>query len=148
MAKKDLYQAMLERMKLAIEAEFYLEACWIQYAILEDRLNSVIRHTYPKTGKKFLMAYRGFDRKIDHIIKKIHPENVLCKKSINKPLLESIRKWKDRRNDLMHEISDSAEYDTVQDEAQKIALEGVRHVNMLGNKVRKYKEAIKKQATS
>lgn len=58
MSKTVLYEDLLKRMDLAIEQQFFLEASWIQYAIVEDRLNSVIRHAFPTNGKAYLAGRR------------------------------------------------------------------------------------------
>lgn len=69
-------------MKNATEAGYFMEACWIQYAIVEDRFNSVIRHAYPEKERALLKTLRGLDRKLEHIADKIHPKDEDCLKTV------------------------------------------------------------------
>lgn len=146
MSKTQLYKDLLARMTKSNAEEFYLESSWIQYAIIEDRLNSVIRHAYPERGTELLETLRGMDRKITHITDKIHPKDQDCATTVHKLLLKTITKWKDRRNDLMHEIESAGSYTMLQSRTKKLALEGVKHVNDICNRVRKYKEAVSKRS--
>ena len=43
MAKEALYREFMSRMNAADQAGNYLEASWYAYAILEDRLRSLLR---------------------------------------------------------------------------------------------------------
>ncbi len=54
MQKYENYREQMGRLKRAIREHFYLEAIFIEYAILEDRLEAVFRHAgkwRPKEGK-------------------------------------------------------------------------------------------------
>jgi hypothetical protein len=134
-------------MDLAISEGFYMEACWIQYAIIEDRLNSVIRHAYPKNGERLLTTLRGLDRKLEHIIEKIHKKDQDCLKTIHSELLGRIKNWKNIRNALMHEITDTPDYPSIQKKLEALSPVGTKLVNELGNRVRKYKAVVKKRET-
>lgn len=147
MSKSKLYKDLMARMDLALLEEFYMEACWIQYAIVEDRINSVIRHSYPKNGEEFLKTFRGLDRKFDHIRDKIHPADEDCVKTINKDLLKRLVRWKDKRNTLMHEIADTDNLARVQAQLKKLAPEGKNLVNELSAKVWKYKKLVARRGT-
>ena len=147
MSKSQLYKDLIARMNLALLEEFYMEACWIQYAIVEDRINSVIRHAYPKNGAKFLGMTRGLDRKFDHIRDKIHAQDDDCVKTINKDLLKRLVRWKDKRNNLMHEIADTDNLTNVQSRLKKLANEGKDLVNELSARVFKYKKLVARRGT-
>ena len=45
MQKYHNYQNQFSRLDKALKAEFYLEAIFIAYAIIEDRTESILRHT-------------------------------------------------------------------------------------------------------
>lgn len=143
--KTQLYKDLLARMELALLEGFYMEACWIQYAIIEDRFNSVIRHAYPKRGDELLKTLRGLDRKMDHIAQKIHPEDGDCQKTIHKDLIKRITHWKDKRNDLMHEIADADDLEKIQSKLKKMAPDGKELINELSAKVFKYKTLVERQ---
>ena len=53
MQKYANYKTQMGRLKKALSYQFYLEAIFIEYAIMEDRLESVLRHSGkwdPKPG--------------------------------------------------------------------------------------------------
>ena len=45
MQKYENYKEQMRRLKKALKEQFYLEAISIEYAIIEDRIESVLRHT-------------------------------------------------------------------------------------------------------
>lgn len=145
MSKRELYKALLARMKRAESAGYYMEACWIQYAIVEDRFNSVIRHAYPLQGADLLTTLRGLDRKLEHIENKIHARDEDCVKTVHKELLSRIRRWKDKRNTLMHEITDTPDYQAINDKLSRLSPEGGALINELASRVRKYKFLVKRR---
>ncbi len=144
-SKTDLYKSLLARMDKASTAGYYMESCWIQYAIVEDRFNSVIRHAYPQQGAELLKTLRGLDRKLEHIAEKIHPRDSDCLKTVHKELLERIKRWKDKRNALMHEITETPDYETINEKLARLAPEGTALINELGSRVRKYKSLVKRR---
>lgn len=141
MSKTILYKDLLSRMEKAESAGYFLEACWIQYSIIEDRFNSVIKHSYPKKGEALLKTFRGLDRKMEHIEVKIHPASEACRTTVHKELIARIRTWKDRRNDLMHEITDSPDFASIQAKVAVLAPEGAGLVRELCTRVRKFKSS-------
>ena len=138
-----LYKDLIARMRMAEVAGFYMESCWIQYAIIEDRFNSVIRHAYPQRGAELLKTLRGLDRKLEHIADKIHPRDEDCLKLVHKELLQRIKRWKDKRNDLMHEIANQPDFADINSKLAALSPEGDGLVNELSSRVRKYKREVK-----
>ncbi|ERJ17483.1 hypothetical protein SSPSH_003695 [Salinisphaera shabanensis E1L3A] len=147
MSKKQLYKDLLERMDLALLEEFYMEACWIQYAIIEDRFNSVIRNAYPENGTKLLKTLRGLDRKLEQISGKIHEDDHDCLKTVHKELLKRIKNWKNKRNTLMHEIAETDDLAKVQRKLKILAPEGKKLVNELSARVWKYKKLVERRSS-
>ena len=45
MQKHFNYQEQMVRLKKAMAAQFYLAAIFIEYAVMEDRLESILRHS-------------------------------------------------------------------------------------------------------
>jgi hypothetical protein len=45
------YTALLKKMEAAIKAKYYLEACWVAYAILEDRVVTALLCTAVRHNK-------------------------------------------------------------------------------------------------
>lgn len=42
--KKDRYSELMSKLKISIQEEFYYEAIFIVFAILEDRTESLLKH--------------------------------------------------------------------------------------------------------
>ena len=79
--------------------EFYLEAIFIEYAILEDRLESVLRHGGRwKEQNKFVSIYE----KITIVMEMTEEKKGLARKYFSDELLRGIDNWKEHRNKLIH----------------------------------------------
>ena len=48
--KRELYEELYERMNTAHDAGFNLEASWFAYAVIEDRLLSLLRNSGGELG--------------------------------------------------------------------------------------------------
>ncbi len=145
-AKTALYHEVLDRIQHAINESFFCEACWLQYAIIEDRVNSVIRHAHPKKGAEAVKSMRGLDTKIEHITKRIHGQDEGCRTTVNKDLIKRLTKWKNKRNALMHDLVDVSDFGKVQQKMKVLADDGVVLVNELCSRVAKYKDKKGKSA--
>ena len=92
------YANLIDKMNKAIEQEFYFEAILLEYAILEDRTKSMLRHA------KF--SESTCDGKLNEKLNtiknsaKFHDEYV--RKHITNELLSNIHNWKNARNKLNH----------------------------------------------
>ena len=100
-AKGIRFETLISKADLAIENKFFLETITICYAIIEERLRSVLG----KLNNREL----GEKHKVDSCIKKIKKEtktNALLRKYFSKELIDKIDNWKETRNDIMHELAD------------------------------------------
>ena len=106
MQKHENYREQFNRLKRALAAEFYLEAIFIEYSIIEDRTESIIRHA----GKwdAYLKKLKGRDptlnSKINYITVQASSGDKLLKKYFPDPLLDEILAWKEERNRLIHAL--------------------------------------------
>ena len=125
--KQKKYIDMNERLSLALKNEFYYEAIFIEYAILEDRTKSMLRHA------KF--SESTCDEKLNEKLNtiknsaKFHDEYV--RKHITNELLSNIHNWKNARNKLNHEL---AECEYSNDYIKKIALDGSKISKKISSK--------------
>jgi predicted nucleic acid-binding Zn-ribbon protein len=93
------------KMEQAHSLEFYLEASWIAYSILEDRLLSALLQTGGSTysdGKDIRML----GQKIVELEQRKTNDQLLSA-YFNDDLIDELKKLKKSRNDLMHELADS-----------------------------------------
>ena len=94
------------RMTKAIVAEFYLEASWYAYAIIEDRLVAVLKRSggvLDSDGNPVRML--GPKLKL---IRKRRKKDILLQAYFPEAVLGNIDTWKEERNDLMHAMADAS----------------------------------------
>jgi|ERR1051326_3116591 hypothetical protein len=123
--KKKHYEEMMVRMTRAIEREFYLEASWYAYAILEDRMIAILHRSggaHEKKHKTKLM--RNFGRKLE-VIDKRRKRDSLLKVNFSDSSIKALKTWKDERNDLMHAMANAAiPLSTIDTKARLLATNG------------------------
>jgi hypothetical protein len=101
MAKASLYKTLISRMNDAISAGNYLEASWYSYAILEDRLRSLLRSTggEPLTANGRPLQAMSKKRKL--------LETRLAANQQLMSQLTALKDWCTRRNSLAHAMADA-----------------------------------------
>ena len=133
-SKRHAYEELLAQLDLALEREFYFEASWIAYGVIEDRANSLLE----KSG-----GWGG-----GMLGQKLRELSARCETDL--PLKEvpglggaiaSARAWIQKRNPLMHQlIGLPRPMATIRKEAELLAAEGnlvVRTLAAEAMKVRK-----------
>ena len=135
--KKEKYSKLMSRLKRATDNEYYYEAIFIEYAILEDRTESLLKHA----GKKF-QENNGNPFKISKKLNKLKSEKEFqtsyIRKHLTEELIEKIYEWKIQRDKLMHNII-NLQYKN--DEIKMLALNGeclVKKFNSKSQLVNKY----------
>jgi hypothetical protein len=123
MAKSYTYKVLYARMDEAISEEFYLEASWLAYSVLEDRLVSALDETggaVTKAGNPIRMM----GPKID-LLKETLPKNLNLRKAFFGDIFDRLEAWKEDRNDLMHAMADESRLiPDIDALAQSVALRG------------------------
>ena len=100
------YREQFQRLNKALAGGFNLEAMFIEYAIIEDRTESVLRHAglwdaYIKSRKGHGVTLNS---KVTYIRKRADSGSKLLKKYFSDDLLEQILDWKEERNRLIHAL--------------------------------------------
>lgn len=122
------YCEQMRRLKKALGNGFCLEVVFIEYAILEDRLESALTHV-----STFNVSKQGpITAKIAKLEKLCECKAGLARKYFSDELLEHIRAWKDGRNPLVHKLM---KQQLTTNELDAFALEGESLVKVLKNKV-------------
>lgn len=118
--KKEKYANLMSKLKKATDNEYYYEAIFIEYAILEDRTESLLKHA----GKKY-QENNGNPFKISKKLNKLKSEKEFqtsyIRKHITEELIEKIYEWKIERDKLMHNII-NLQY--ANDDVKMLALNG------------------------
>lgn len=138
--KRQVYAILKAKLKVAIEQEFYLEALLIEYAIAEDRLNSILQH----------MNIRYIDNKGEEIsigrkigkVRTLIENQPLVAKRLSTEQLDFLMQWKDVRNSLVHR---SCQRLYKNEEVRECAIAGAEVIRVLSNSSQNIKRAVEKQ---
>lgn len=138
MQKYANYKTQMGRLNQAIKERFFLEAMFIEYAIMEDRCESIL-------------TYAGVFRADRHITitRKVRRLEALCQSSeiarkyFSQELLESILVWKEKRNQFIHTLMKQT---FTGEELEAFILEGQTIIKTLSSKSTSYKRALERQA--
>jgi hypothetical protein len=115
MAKSSLYKEMIKRLDDACANRHFLEASWYAYAVLEDRLISLIKSGGGVPGRLMM------GKKIEALDKLVKAGTVELRNFESTKL----RAWADDRNTLMHAMAEGKmTIEDVDAMAEKLANDG------------------------
>lgn len=138
------YKEQFKRLNKALVNGFNLEAIFIEYAIMEDRTESILRHG--GYWDAYLKKLKGRDpaitSKIRYIQGKANSGDKLLHKHFSDDMLEQIIAWKDERNRLIHAL---LKQQLAHNEVAELAEQGNELVKELRNRAGKYNRAVDKQ---
>jgi hypothetical protein len=141
MQKYANYKTQMGRLNKALTKQFYLEAIFIEYAIMEDRLESILRHSgkwNPKPG-----AFVSLDAKRKNVAKLAEERKLLAHKYFPVELTDSIESWKNKRNGVIHALMKKNLHTG---DLREIAEDGQHLVKTLCGKTTLYNRALERQA--
>ena len=130
------------RLKKAFNSGFYLEAIFIEYAVIEDRLESMLRHSgkfNPRPNEHW-----GIERKLTKVEKLAEQKKSLAARYFPLDLTSAVREWKEDRNRLIHALLKQSLQD---EELMHCAETGQDLVKRISNKVTSYKRALEREET-
>lgn len=131
--KYENYREQFKRLNKALANGFNLEAMFIEYAILEDRTESILRHAglWEAYLKKQRSGFPTIDSKIKYIIKHAENKKAIMHKYFSDDLLDEIINWKNQRNRLIHAL---LKQQLVHNEVNELAQRGNELVKMMRNR--------------
>lgn len=132
------YKEQMGRLKKAMANHFLLEALFIEYAVIEDRTESFLRHAGVFNPEK----HNTLVRKLNRIADLAKGKRSLLRKYITVETVEAIRVWKYERNRLIHAL---LKQDLSTGELEQIADEGQRLVKLLCSKATSYRRALERE---
>lgn len=136
------YKEQFKRLKKAFAYKFYMEAIFIEYAIIEDRAESILRYEgneiKPKNEKEFITI----TRKLNKISAIARENNSLPFRYFSDGTIADILNWIKRRNSLIHAL---LKKELTTDEIEAFAREGESLAKTLCNKSNNYKRAIERR---
>ena len=95
--KRNRYALLMKKLDIATKQNFYYESIFIEYAIFEERMDSLMRHGKMKKLQKLhfkINAIKAADWFKDKEVQKY----------ISNKTLDEIIEWKDKRNKLIHDL--------------------------------------------
>ena len=139
--KYETYKKMKSDLSKSMKAGFYYEAIFIEYAIMEDRCLSVLKHS----GVKYV-DNRGWELKLSAKLNKLKSHsafsNPYIRKRITLEMIGDIEIWKRDRDVLIHNLA-KIPYD--HEQVKQIAERGQLLTYLLDNKVRSVNRYCDKQ---
>lgn len=114
------YTEQMGRLKKALKYEFYIEAIAIEYAVMEDRLESILRHEGVFNPEK----HGSLARKLSRVRELRRRNKSLENKYLSEEFLDSIDTWKEKRNVFIHALL-----------KQKLNTEDIKSVADQGNDI-------------
>lgn len=139
--KYENYKEQFKRLNRALGSGFNLEAMFIEYAIMEDRTESILRHA--GVWDHYLKSRKGrdpnIDSKIKYIQKRAENKKDLLHKYFSDDLLDRILAWKMDRNRLIHAL---LKQQIVHNEIENLATSGYELTKLLRTKAGNYNRAI------
>jgi hypothetical protein len=135
--KTKLYKKLISRMDEAVNSGNDVEAAWYAYAVLEDRLRSMLRQSGGDGEKKGKgKPIRMMGPKIVELKKRSQKDSLLA----NCFAFDPLNDWKNDRNNLVHAMADG-QHDIIEiDElASKLAKEGVALARIYSTNARRLK---------
>ena len=134
--KYENYKAQLGRLNRAFKERFFLEALFIEYAIMEDRTEAILIHAGKKVKPK-----AGLIQKVDDI-RKLLLKDVLLSRYIKPELLDEIVTWSKTRNDYIHALMKQV---FTSEQIEEIVLQGQTIIKTLSSKSTSYKRMLERQ---
>ena len=139
--KYENYREQFKRLKSALNGSFHLEAMFIEYAIMEDRTESILRHA--DKWDPYLNNRKGrnptIDSKIRYIQKLAEQKKTLPNKYFQDDLLDRILTWKEDRNRLIHALLKQR---LEHDEISALAVQGKQLADELRKRAENYNRAM------
>ena len=140
MSKEALYKTFMSRMQSAYGACMYLEASWYAYAVLEDRLVSLLRASGgigENDGGSSGKPIRMMGPKLKELSRR-SKKDALLKANFEH---DKLNIWKDSRNNLMHAMGDaSMPLIDIDNAAKKLAEDGQELVKEYASACRRLKK--------
>jgi hypothetical protein len=142
--KYENYREQFKRLKKALAAEFYLEAVFIEYSIIEDRTESILRHA--NMWEACIKKQRGhrvtLESKVNYIKEIAREKKSLAHRCFSDTVLDEILEWKEKRNRLIHALLKQT---LTTEEVSEIAHTGDKLTKEIRNKSTNFNRAIERK---
>ena len=132
------YRDQYNRLNKAMHYQFFLEALAIEYNIIEDRAEAILRYE----GNSIKDDKASIYKKLSKIKKIAEQKKSLAEKYFSDDLIDRILVWKDLRNDYIHKLMKQTFHTG---DLLIIAEEGEQLARQLSNRASNYKKAVERK---
>lgn len=136
------YKEQFKRLKKAFDYEFYMEAIFIEYAIMEDRTEAILRYEGNEIKQKNEREHITITRKLKKITSIARQNKSLPQRYFSDGIIENTLNWVKQRNGLNHAL---LKKELTTNDIEAYALEGKHLARALCNKANNYKKAIERR---
>ncbi len=137
--KQENYRVQMGRLSKALRSEFYLEAVFIAYAIIEDRTAAMLRYTDDFNPEKHNALNKKLN-KLDAVRRgKGHP----LQRYVSDELLSDLHEWKNGRNKIVHALLNQS---VTTEELKDFAEKGSSLAKILSSKCTLYKRFLERRS--
>ena len=140
--KQENYRVQFQRLKKANDNAFFLEAIFIEYAIIEDRSEAILSYEgneiVPKNDKEFV----SFARKKNKIVKLAERKDSLIRRYFSDDFMEKLMDWVNERNSVIHAL---LKKNTTTTELKDFANRGEELCKELRNRANNYKRMVERR---
>lgn len=138
--KRSNYREQFKRLNSALKNRFFLEAIFIEYAIIEDRSESILIYENNSINSK---SFVSIDKKIMKIKTIAREKKSLASRYFNDEFLDELLLWKEKRNQVIHALM---KQNLTSDDLEQLASQGKELANALRNKATNYKRMVERKA--
>ena len=142
--KYENYREQFTRLKKALDSKFFLEAIFIEYTIVEDRTESILRHAgkWEACVKSHKRRHIMLEKKINYIKDIAREKKSIAHRYFSDSLLDDILEWKETRNQLIHAL---LKQNLTTEYLADIAYQGSELTKMLRNRTNSFNKAVERK---
>ena len=133
------YKVQSQRLKKAMDNGFLLEAIFIEYAMIEDRAEAVLRYENNTINSKHHVT---INRKLNKIKMLLTNKNSLISRYFSSELIDEVIEWKDKRNPMIHAMMKQS---LSTEGLRELAEEGLALTKTMNRLSTNYKRAVERQ---
>lgn len=136
------YREQMGRLKKALRDGFLLEAVFIEYAVMEDRTEAILRYEGNSIKPKDPKSFISIEKKLNKIKTIAREKKSLANRYFGDELADDILKWKNERNSLIHAM---IKRKLSTEDIEAVAFKGEELVNKLNKRSQNYKRAVERK---
>lgn len=140
--KQKNYKTQFQRLKKAMDNAFYLEAVFIEYAIMEDRTESILSYEGYKINSRNPNGFVSFGEKKRKICDVARGKKTLMNHYFSDDIMDRAMEWVNERNSVIHAL---LKKNTTTEELKAFAECGESLCKELRNRANNYKRMLERR---